>query len=146
MQDIITKEIIVKANKERVYAVITDPTQIISWFPDKVEGTLEVGQRTTLIFSEENHRSEIYVEAATLYTYFSYRWVPGGKGNEGVDVLTVPNTLVEFFIEEQEGGTKVTVKESGFTSLPPEVVEQSFNQNSGGWVYMIGRLENVMNQ
>ncbi|MES2622958.1 MAG: SRPBCC domain-containing protein [Patescibacteria group bacterium] len=145
MQDTITREIIVKAAQEKVYAAITDPTQIISWFPDIVEGSLEVGQRPIFIFTEENHKTQTYIEAAKPYEYFAYRWVPGGAGIVG-DVLLVPNTLVEFFIEAQENGTKVTVKESGFASLPKEVAEESFKQNSGGWNYMMGRLETVMNQ
>jgi hypothetical protein len=31
--------------------------------------------------------------------------------------------------------------ESGFASLPAEVAEKSLKQNSGGWDYMLGRLE-----
>jgi uncharacterized protein YndB with AHSA1/START domain len=54
--------------------------------------------------------------------------------------------LVEFFIEEMEQGTKVTVKESGFAALPAEVAEKSFKDNSGGWGYMMERLEKLMNQ
>lgn len=145
MQDIISREITVKANKERVYNAISDPKQIITWFPDKVEGSLEVGQRPVFEFTGENHRTSIYVESARPFDYFAYRWVPGGEGMIG-DVLTVPNTLVEFFIEETDEGTKVTVKESGFASLPPEQGEKAFGDNSGGWEYMINRLEKVMNQ
>lgn len=146
MQDTITREITVKAGKEKVYSALTDPTQIIQWFPDVVEGgTLEAGQTPIFIFTEENHKSQIYVEAAKPYEYFAYRWVPGGAGIVG-DVLAVPNTLVEFFIEEVDGGAKVTVKESGFASLPTEVAEESFKQNSGGWGYMMGRLEEFMNK
>jgi uncharacterized protein YndB with AHSA1/START domain len=145
MQDNIVREITVKAAKERVYKAITDPKQIITWFPDAIEGTLEVGQRPILIFTKENHKTQIYVEAAKPFDYFAYRWVPGSTGIVG-DVLTVPSTLVEFHIEESVEGTKVTVKESGFSSLPPEVAEESFNQNSGGWGHMMGRLEKAMNQ
>jgi uncharacterized protein YndB with AHSA1/START domain len=144
MQDVITKEIIVKADKERVYAAITDPTQIVKWFPDVIEGTLEVGERPIFIFTKENHKAQIYVEAATPHDYFAYRWVPGGTTLG--DVLTLTNTLVEFFLEESEGGTKVTLKESGFSSLPSEMAEKCFNENSGGWEFMIGRLKNLMNQ
>jgi uncharacterized protein YndB with AHSA1/START domain len=146
MQDIITREIMVKANKERVYQALTSPEHIVKWFPDIVEGgTLEVGQRPVFVFTKQNHKAQIYVEDAKPHTYFAYRWVPGGEGFTG-DVLTVPNTLVEFFIEEQSDGTKVTVKESGFSSLPAEVAEKQFRENSGGWEFMIGRLQNVMNQ
>lgn len=145
MKDTITREITVKAPKERVYKAITDPAEITNWFPDKIEGTLEVGQRPVFMFTSVNHKTSIYVEAAKPFEYFAYRWVPGSKGIVG-DVLKVPNTLVEFFIEEMGQETKVTVKESGFASLPAAVAEESFNQNSGGWEHMIGRLEKLMNQ
>jgi uncharacterized protein YndB with AHSA1/START domain len=145
MQDIITREITVKAAKERVYKAITDPKEITTWFPDVVEGTLEVGERPVFQFTSENHRTSIYVESAKPFEYFAYRWVPGGAGIIG-DVLKVPNTLVEFFIEEAEEGTKITVKESGFASLPAEAAEEQFKQNSGGWEYMINRLKKVMDQ
>jgi len=146
MQDTIVREITVKAPKERVYQAITDPEQIITWFPDVIEGgTLEVGQRPVFIFTGENHRASIYVEAAKPFEYFAYRWVPGGDGFVG-DVLTVANTLVEFRIEELPDGTKVTLTESGFTSLPAEVMEQRLSENSGGWDIMMDLLEKKMNQ
>lgn len=142
MQDIITKEIIVKASKERVYNAIADPRQITTWFPDAVEGaTLEVGERP--IFHFGDLKTQIYVEAANPFDYFAYRWVPGGAAIIG-DVLAVANTLVEFFIEELSEGTKVTLKESGFASLPPEVAKASFEDNSGGWNIMMERLEKVL--
>ncbi len=144
MQDAIIREIIVTADKERVYKAISDPEQIVTWFPDVVEGSLEVGERPIFMFTEQEHKTSAYIEAANPFEYFAYRWVPGGAGIVG-DVLTVPNTLVEFFIEETEQGTKVTLKESGFSSLPAEVAQESLEQNSGGWEYMMGRLEKVMN-
>jgi uncharacterized protein YndB with AHSA1/START domain len=146
MQDTIIREIIVKATKERVYKAITDPEQIVTWFPDAIEGgTLEVGQRPVLSFKGYDHKASIYVEAATPFTYFAYRWVPGSTGIVG-DVLRVPNTLVEFIIDEQGEGTKVTVKESGFASLPTEVAKKSFTDNSGGWEHMMHRLEQMVIQ
>ncbi len=145
MQDAIIREITVKATKERVYKAITDPKEIISWFPDAIEGgTLEVGQRPIFVFNNGEHKSQTYIEAARPFEYFAYRWVPGAAGIVG-DVLAVPNTLVEFHIEEVEDGTKVTVKESGFASLPSAVAQESFNQNSGGWEHMMNRLEKAMN-
>lgn len=146
MQDVIERTITVKANKEKVYRALTDPSQIITWFPSSIEGTLEVGQQPIFVFGDEGHKARVHIEAATPSNYFAYRWIPGGNSALVEDVLAVPNTLVEFFIEEQEEGTKVTVKESGFASLPSDVAEASFNDNSGGWGFMMGRLETIMNQ
>jgi uncharacterized protein YndB with AHSA1/START domain len=145
MQDTIVREITVKAPKEKVYGAITNPNEITKWFPDVVEGTLEVGKHSMFTFTSENHKTSIFVEAANPFDYFAYRWVPGSTGLVG-DVLKTPNTLVEFMIEEVADGTKVTVKESGFSKLPAEVAEKSFKDNSGGWPYMMGRLEKLFNQ
>jgi hypothetical protein len=53
--------------------------------------------------------------------------------------------LVEFHLESLANGTKVTLKETGFAALAPEIAEGGFNDNSGGWEYMMGRLEKLMN-
>jgi len=145
MQDVIEREITVKAPKERVYNTIADPTKIISWFPDAIEGTFEVGQSVVFNFGEHG-KTRVYVEAAKPFEYFAYRWVPGSAGTADTDVLQVPHTLVEFHIAEAADGTKITLKESGFASLPIEVAEASLNENSGGWEYMMGRLAEVLTQ
>jgi uncharacterized protein YndB with AHSA1/START domain len=145
VQDIIRKEIIVKASKEQVYSAITNPDQIVKWFPDKVEGSLDVGQQPVFSFTEQNHQTRIVVEASNPYDYFAYRWVPGGSSGLVDDVLKVPSTLVEFHIEETNGGTRIVLTESGFAALPSDVAEASFKDNSGGWAFMLGRLEHEMN-
>ena len=145
MQDTIVREITVKASQQRVYQAITDPKQIVTWFPDEIEGSLEVGERPVFSFSQQHHKTQIYVEAARPYEYFAYRWVPGRSGIIG-DVLKVPNTLVEFRVEETGEGTKITLKESGFASLPADVAAESLRDNSGGWKIMMDRLEKAMSQ
>ncbi|RYG67153.1 hypothetical protein EON80_14125, partial [bacterium] len=111
MQDTIQREITIKAPKSRVYAAIADPKQIVNWFPDIVEGSLEVGERPIFEFTGHG-RNQIYVEAAQPHDYFAYRWVPGANHVLG-DVLTMPNTLVEFRLAETDGVTTVTLQESG---------------------------------
>lgn len=142
MQDSIKKDITVKAGIEKVYSAITDPEKMTSWFPNAIEGSLEVGQRPIFDFGEHG-KSSTYIVEAKPFEYFAYRWVPGGAQFVG-DVLAVPNTLVEFFIEDLGSETKITVQESGFASLPIDVAEKSFNENSGGWDYMIGRLKKIV--
>lgn len=144
MQDVITKEITVKADAERVYNAISDPTQIIEWFPSAIEGSFEVGQQPTFVF-EGHGKTSIYVEAAQPFSYFAFRWVPGGA-NTVEDVLAVQTTLVEFRIEAAGDSTRVTVQESGFAAFPADFAAKALEQNSGGWDYMIGRLEKLMDK
>jgi len=142
MQDKIHREINIKATKQRIYDAIADPQQVVMWFPTTVEGSYKVGERPIFGFAEHG-KNQIYIVDAKPHDYFAYRWVPGSSHFMG-DVLTVPNTLVEFRIEQQSNGMcKVTMTESGFASLPIEVAEESFKQNSGGWDFMLGRLEKL---
>lgn len=145
MQDRIERRITIRAPKERVYRAITDPTQIVSWFPDAIHGTLEAGAAPTIRFGE-NTAYQIHVVAANPHDYFAYRWVPGNAdGTDGFtgDVLAVPNTLVEFRLTDDPQGTALTLTESGFSSLPGTVAEQKFAENSGGWGCMLDRLERL---
>lgn len=146
MQDVIKREIIINAPKEKVYAAIADPQQIVAWFPDEIEGSLEKGERPVLNFGEHG-KNQIYVEATQPHNYFAFRWIPGSSNFVG-DVLTRPNTLVEFHIEDTDGNgmSKLTMTETGFAKLPVEVAEESFKQNSGGWEFMLDRLEKHFNQ
>ncbi|MDB5237846.1 MAG: hypothetical protein JWM46_116 [Candidatus Kaiserbacteria bacterium] len=140
-QDVIQKEIIINASPERVYNAITDPEKIVAWFPNAVEGSIAVGERPVFDFGEHG-KNQIYIVDAKPHEYFAYRWVPGSNHFMG-DVLTVANTLVEFFITADGAGTKVVLKESGFDSLPADIQEKRMSENTRGWAYMMGRLEKV---
>ena len=142
MKDAINREITINASKERIYEAIANPEQVTKWFPETLEGEYTVGSQPIFGFGEHG-KNQIYVVAANPHDYFAYRWVPGANHYLG-DVLAVPNTLVEFTITEHADGTcKVTLTESGFASLPKELIEEAFKQNSGGWDFMLGRLEQL---
>lgn len=147
IQDSIERTIFVRATKERVFAALTTPEQFVKWFALGVEGKFEAGERPVLDFGEYG-KGPIYVVAADPHDYFAYRCVPGAifcpNGFEG-DPLERPNTLVEFKLEAADGGTNIHLKESGIASLPPEIIEQSLRDHAGGWDFMLGRLEELMN-
>ncbi|ABD81099.1 SRPBCC family protein [Saccharophagus degradans] len=142
MQDTINRDITINASKEHIYDAISNPEHVTKWFPTTIEGDYSVGSQPIFGFGEHG-KNQIYVVAARPHEYFAYRWVPGANHYLG-DVLAVPNTLVEFKITELADDTcKVTLTESGFSSLPTELMEAAFNQNSGGWDFMLSRLESL---
>lgn len=144
MQDKIERQIVIKATKEVVYQAIADPTKITEWFPDAIEGTLAVGEQPIFSFGEHG-KTQVLVVAAEPHDYFAYRWVPGANHYLG-DVRDTKTTLVEFKLAETDGVTTLTMTESGFAALPAELATASFEQNSGGWGYMLGRLEKQFNE
>lgn len=138
----IEKEIVINASPEIVFNSISTPENITKWFPIAIEGGLNVGDRPILDFGEHG-KNQIYVESAKPHSYFAYRWIPGSQHFIG-DVLTEPNTLVEFFIEPSENGSKVTLRETGFELLSSDVRQQKLSDNNGGWDYMLNRLKELL--
>ncbi len=145
MQNTIQREVVIKASKEKVYDAIANPEQVVKWFPNAIEGTYKVGEHPLFVF-EGHGKAQVYVVEAKPHEYFAFRWIPGGSDFVG-DVTTVPNTLVEFSIQEKEDGVcSVTMTESGFAQLPQDMAENAFKQNSGGWEFMLGRFEKLFQQ
>jgi len=142
IQDTIQRELVLRAPRKRVFEAIADPKQIVNWFPTGVEGTLKKGERSVFDFADFG-KVAIHVVASDPYDYFAYRWVPS-VGASTEDPLKQANTLVEFRLEEIADGTKLTLKESGFASLPKDVIEKSLSDNNEGWDFMLARLEKLM--
>ena len=140
MQNIIQREITINASRERIYEAISNPEKVVLWFPETIEGPYAVGEQPIFGFGEHG-RNQVYIIDAVPVEYFAFRWIPGGNHFIG-DVLSVVTTLVEFRIsDEQNGACTVSLTETGFASLSEEIAEASFKQNSGGWDFMLGRLE-----
>ena len=143
MQNVITREITIQATQEAIYRAIADAEQVIKWFPEAIEGDYSVGQQPIFSFGDHG-KNQVLIEEARPNDYFAYRWVPGANHFLG-DVRSVPNTLVEFRIsEETNGECTLTLTESGFAALPPEMIDSAFQQNSNGWEFMLGRLQTYL--
>ena len=50
-------------------------------------------------------------------------------------------TLVEFTLEDAEGGTALTIVESGFDQIPFARRAEAFRMNTEGWAGQIKNLE-----
>lgn len=143
MQNEIKREIEIKASKEAIYEAIANPEKVVKWFPETLEGEYKVGHQPIFGFGEHGKNQILVIEAAP-HEYFAYRWVPGASHYLG-DINKTTSTLVEFHISQiNESLCKVTLTESGFAKLPDEVREKAFKQNSGGWDFMLDRLQKYL--
>lgn len=132
IQDTIERTVVAKAPIERVYRAIATSDGLATWFPKSVKGEIAPGKSAVFCF-EGCGDCSVYIVSAEPHTYFAYRWIPGSAGTVIGDVLSVPNTLVEFRLHEVDEGTRIEMVESGFASLPPEVYESSLRENTSGW-------------
>ena len=82
---------------------------------------------------------EATVETVEPEQRFSFRWHPYAI-EHGVDYSSEPTTLVVFTLEEVEGGTLLTVVESGFDKIPASRRAKAFEMNAEGWAI---QMENI---
>ena len=75
----------------------------------------------------------------------AFRWASGAMPPVG-DVLASSNTLVEFRLEEVDEGTRLSMVESGFASLPKEIYDEAMRDNSNGWDSELAELVALFNQ
>lgn len=145
LQDTIEKTVVVNAPIVRVYGAIAEASGLQSWFANRITGKVAPGETVTFHFDGCGDCT-VYIEAAKPHSYFAYRWIPGSTGTVVGDVLSQPNTLVEFRLEEVEEGTRVDLIESGFASLPSEIYESALRENTTGWEQELAELAALFNQ
>jgi hypothetical protein len=74
---------------------------------------------------------------------FSYRWHPNAV-DLSMDYSKEPMTLVEFTLDEVEGGTLLKVVESGFDGIPITRRAEALKSNEGGWAGQMKAIENYL--
>ncbi len=129
------KEIALKAPLSRVWKAISDAKEFGDWFQvDMSDQTFRPGQPVHAKMTypgSEGMPFEMVVAQIEPERLFSFRWHPGIDPN--YDYSGEPMTLVEFQLEAVDGGTKLTVTESGFESIPLARRAEAFRMNSEGW-------------
>jgi uncharacterized protein YndB with AHSA1/START domain len=144
MPDQIEKTTIVKAPLAKVWQAISDAKAFGTWFGIAFEGPFVAGQTTRGAIAKTQvddaiaaqqapyvgMRCDLQIERIEPMKLLSFRWHPGADPDVGPDA---PTTLVVFELAEVEGGTRLTITESGFEALPLERRAKAFADNEGGW-------------
>ncbi len=118
----------------RVWRALSDYEEFGQWFHAKLDRPFAVGEVSTGHITEpgyEHHTWVAIVREIEPEQRFAFEWCPGAGGVD--DFNTAPKTLVEFTLTPTATGTHLTICESGFAALPPELRDISFRENSAGW-------------
>jgi uncharacterized protein YndB with AHSA1/START domain len=140
--DRIEKRIVLRAPRSRVWHAIATAEQFGAWFRVNLEGRFAEGVpvRGRVTHPGYEHVTlEMLIERIEPERYFSYRWHPNPV-EPAVDYSAEPTTLVEFTLEDTEGGTVVTIVESGFDRIPLDRRVEAFRMNDRGWT---GEIQNL---
>lgn len=137
--DSIEREVLIEANVERVWEVLTDPAHMPGWFSGATaEVELRPGGR--LVFHWREHGTfHASIERLEPRHRFSYRWslLPGeapGAGN---------TTLVEFTLAAEGSGTRLRVLETGFRVLAGDDRSRArhLEENRRGWAAALAGIQ-----
>jgi uncharacterized protein YndB with AHSA1/START domain len=141
--DRIEKKVVLRAPRSRVWRAITTAEEFGAWFRMNLDGEFAEGGtvRGKLTHPGYEHVTlEMRVERIEPERYFSYRWHPYAI-DPAVDYSAEPTTLVEFTLQDTEGGTALTIVESGFDRIPLARRAEAFRMNDQGWAGQIKNLE-----
>ncbi|MGD0674381.1 MAG: SRPBCC family protein [Polyangiaceae bacterium] len=147
-KDRIEKKVLLRAPLKRVWRAVSDAREFGSWFGVAFDGPFAQGTRLTgkivptqvdeevakLQKPHEGRAFEITVDRIEPERLFSFRWHPFAI-DPAVNYSGEPTTLVLFELQEVEGGTLLTLTESGFDGIPLARRAQAFTANEGGWTH-----------
>ena len=159
----IEKTVHLKAPVSRVWRAVAEPAEFGRWFGVQLVGSFVPGEKVRgkfgalppqEVFDDLARKAGLEpapikaldpdavfctIDRVEPETYFSFRWVPYGI-DASIDPVNEPTTLVEFRLEPEASGTKLTITESGFDRVPAHRRLRAFRMNDHGWT---AQAENV---
>lgn len=155
--DRIEKKIVLKASRERVWLAISDSARFGRWFGVEIDGPFTAGKvangqiAPTKVDPEVARLQEPYlgvpwrvmVERIEPMQLFSFRWHAGAV-DANHDYSSEPMTLVTFELADIEGGTLLTITESGFEQLPLDRRTKAREGNDAGWTHQTKLIEKYL--
>lgn len=142
--DRIEREILLKATRTRVWRALSNAEEFGDWFGVALKGkTFSAGNRVQGQITYPGYEHivfDVLIERMEEERLFSFRWHPYAV-EPSIDYSKEPTTLVVFELKEVEGGTMLSVVESGFDNIPGSRRLEAFQMNSGGWDEQMKNIE-----
>jgi len=134
----VRRTIRIAASVDKVWRAVTDPAHISRWFGETVLDGAGVGATGTMSFPDYDP-IPLRIEALDEPRLVSFRWSNDDALGAVPDVLDEgTSTVFTFTLEPVDGGTQLTVVESGFerTSDP----RANMADHRGGWDSELDKL------
>jgi uncharacterized protein YndB with AHSA1/START domain len=128
----VRRTVTIKAPINKVWAAVTEAKHIAGWFPHSaVLDDVAVGAAGVFTWDDYGDFA-VQIEEIDAPRMIAYRW--SNDATQGQQPSTVDrerSTVFRFTLEPIEGGTQLTVVETGFGTLPDPAA--SMENNRGGW-------------
>ncbi len=123
----IERSIWINAPRERVWQAVSDPVQIAQWFAPGAVFSINSNRISVRI-------GETDMEVAVIETIDPPRQLTTRN-------LPEMNLATTYLLEEENGGTRFTVIESGLETLSEDERQKHLEQDSNGWVMALENLK-----
>jgi uncharacterized protein YndB with AHSA1/START domain len=137
--DRIERTISVAQAPEKVWAAITTAEGLGTWFGQKATVDLRVGGLAQLTW-DGGFTAELRIERLDPPRVFGWTWAISGLPEDDPR-----RTYVEFTLEPDAAGTRLTVVETGFAQLPSDLHTGAYGGNAEGWQRELGELVDYLN-
>jgi uncharacterized protein YndB with AHSA1/START domain len=117
-----------------VWAALTTAEGLGSWFGEEATIDLRPGGAARMSWANGS-TAEMRIERVEEPRVFGYTWHVYGLPDDDPR-----RTYVEFTLEPDGDGTRLTVVETGFAQLPDDVHDKAFGGNVEGWANELGEL------
>jgi uncharacterized protein YndB with AHSA1/START domain len=132
----VRRSITIAAAADKVWAAITEAELLARWFPQTVDlPAMAVGATGTFAF-EGHGNVHVVIEELDPPHMIAYRW--GNESGEPPAVGSGASTVFRFTLDPVDGGTRLTVVESGFDTLKDPSARME--DNRGGWDWELNEL------
>jgi len=143
-KDTIERQVILNAPRETVWDAITKAELVSQWFgTDTKIPSLTIGQEIAFEWADYDHTSRAVIAEVEPMKRFAYRW-EHGEADFSKPIVEETLTLVTFTLEDTDGGTLLTVVETGFASLPEGI--GSYEENYSGWTHELKDLQEYLHK
>lgn len=131
----VERNIWIAAPRERVWSAITDPTQLESWFSPGTSWkltALEAGGRLFTLDPDTGDETNVQViQVVDPPQRFVTHSLPASPGSSEVTA---------YLLQEERGGTRLTITNSGYELLPDDERWSTMEQNAFGFGMMLENL------
>lgn len=131
----VVQTIEIAAPPERVFALFTDPAELVRWWPDAARLEPRLGGRIELEFEGRGDVSGEITRYEPPYG-LGFTWVRG----IAPDVVTHVDVSLSA---AGDGGCRVELVHSGWENVPDELVEEWRALHRAGWGFFLGCLADL---
>ncbi len=124
----------IQAPRERVWRAITESEQIRQWWGGDYWEITGLQPGAEVLFGDEQSPIRARVSAAEAPREFGLRWPPLPELGDAAFHTT-------YNLDEENGGTRVRVRESGFEALAQDLRQARFDSTRQGYQTVLQDLK-----